>query len=1435
MLWGTWVLILVDEATRYKVAVATQGRDSQELMQKLLENWMRYFGPPASMIVDQEVSLMSHETAAEFERLSIERKPKGTTAGPAAAQHTGTGLVERHTGLLKLTMLKLKAELDRQGIICETAEIAMESAMAHNSTLNYGGVTPAMAVFGILPRGFYDDESPGLLSAAGALQSDLTTFEKAVRIRQMSLAAVQQAIVEDRTARAHRTRSHRLDTSALVPGTSEVEFYREVQGDVGWRGPALLLRIDPDEGVAIIQYQGRPYLVSIRHIRPHVQTFLNINDSLCLKESAEDELLDIMKATEMVPPFNKRFLGYLPEHKITGTTWRKIPSSDSFDTKIYKKLETISQSLTSRTLSGMIYGRSLKFIKPPANTTGYLITWSLGSVKYHLQEHWSSDPIKMKKISAEKQEDLCAIYMFHHVINQEETTQTDWKRSSTRVDAETTHDPQDQRQVASADQPMDDDVSMKDGETQPSLKREGPDTRTVVIAPEKKKMRLDYAESYVAYYNACSIYHLIDRRKKIKIEFRHGTQLWAENSLTEKLMTEASIHQEQCDSHQTHKHLFHIAASQNAALHVDLRTSEVWRVDVEHDDISEDDVYKIWPLVEETDQQEVAQFVQEKAFRKIHRDAFDEEMVIIDARWVRRWKKLSDGSKKVKSRLCARGCLDRQKDLLTTRSTTATRLSQRMLLSTAAVFDLEVESWDIAGAFLKGLNFHQIRKMLLKMGINTPVRTVVILPPLNVWRHLAAASSDFMVHDCTQYGLLCLKPVYGLNDAPLAWQLSLQEYLREIDGSPSVMDENSWRWKQPTGSILAVCTCHVDDMAIAAPQTWLDKHYDAFVKKFGKVTRQRMPFEHCGSKYEKLPDGYRMTQSDFCAKMTPAKIADGRKDNDRLSKEETTSYRSILGALLWLTATRLDLISDVSQLATFVTTAEIKHLRQANQVLKRAQDKDCKDVGLYFRKLDPRHGLRLACFHDSSSHTKEKSYAHEGVLILLMEDHVKPKDGLYEITCNDEEIKCHGGHAHILWSHGSKAKRISYSTSHAETLAAISGHEASVLVNVRLSEMLHKDKRPTLQQLAAIQEIGNPQLPIDDYGDCNDVYQLVTGSKTLPQDKQQRIYVLSLRESRLAGRIRWMSLIPTRSMAADALTKPMISPQMMELLTTGTLLVQNEDTHHLQMKRLPPKYEIDERDLDMDGATLIKQYDQDTKNANNLWWTPMFASFKRGAIPFLALLVLSGLPMASAEEHIKDHDQSDGTLFYAMIIFTLFVLVLERFVMHFGNRISGWMISTSHQSSSPMPSSTTRPMVRTTASERSCMVQTDEIKNPNRLWTEDTASAGEPPDFQRRDLEVKCQQLEKELKQAMNEITKLQQLNQKNTQNYMTKTREMQRKIDLLQNRVEATNAPKLNNEHIPDTLLYTAHGECFHQMNCPTISQPTMRPFKLAKCKRCF
>ena len=105
------------------------------------------------------------------------------------------------------------------------------------------------------------------------MQKDVTVFERAMHIRQTALAQTHQAIIEDRVARANRHCPHQLETDKLTAGVSEVEYYREVAGDPGWRGPALLLRLDQDEGVAVIQYQGKPYLVSLRHIRPYVGMF----------------------------------------------------------------------------------------------------------------------------------------------------------------------------------------------------------------------------------------------------------------------------------------------------------------------------------------------------------------------------------------------------------------------------------------------------------------------------------------------------------------------------------------------------------------------------------------------------------------------------------------------------------------------------------------------------------------------------------------------------------------------------------------------------------------------------------------------------------------------------------------------------------------------------------------------------------------------------------------------------------------------------------------------------------------------------------------------------------------------------------------------------------------------------------------------------------
>ena len=76
------------------------------------------------------------------------------------------------------------------------------------------------------------------------------------------------------------------------------------------------------------------------------------------------------------------------------------------------------------------------------------------------------------------------------------------------------------------------------------------------------------------------------------------------------------------------------------------------------------------------------------------------------------------------------------------------------------------------------------------------------------------------------------------------------------------------------------------------------------------------------------------------------------------------------------------------------------------------------------------------------------------------------------------------------------------------------------------------DRSPILKQLISIQETGNPDLPIDFSGNCKDLWELVTGLRTLPQDKGQRIDVLGIKEARLSGKMRQIVLVPTECMTS---------------------------------------------------------------------------------------------------------------------------------------------------------------------------------------------------------------------------------------------------------------------------------------------------------------
>ena len=283
---------------------------------------------------------------------------------------------------------------------------------------------------------------------------------------------------------------------------------------------------------------------------------------------------------------------------------------------------------------------------------------------------------------------------------------------------------------------------------------------------------------------------------------------------------------------------------------------------------------------------------------------------------------------------------------------------------------------------------------------------------------------------------------------------------------------------------------------------------------------------------------------------------------------------------MWLCQTRLDLVADIVLLQGDISIATIGHLKQANLVVRKAQ-KYRDGCGLIYPRISPPFVLWAP--HDSSHAREGLSYAQEGALTLLAEDRHIPVDSKNMVAEADSSYL--GGFCHVLASLGRKGKRVAPSTSSAETNAAVSAKEVAQLVAMRLTEVMYTGigwplrERVSLSLLITIQEKGAFVVPIDNFTDCQDLFDLVKGT---PQDRHQRLYVMSIREDRLARRMRRFWKISTQYMIADALTKHMLSPIMMDLITIGYWLLRspNDKPSRYEVLPTPTSFDFEEHNLE---------------------------------------------------------------------------------------------------------------------------------------------------------------------------------------------------------------------------------------------------------------
>ena len=164
-----------------------------------------------------------------------------------------------------------------------------------------------------------------------------------------------------------------------------------------------------------------------------------------------------------------------------------------------------------------------------------------------------------------------------------------------------------------------------DGQAVQDRKRDGPDSRTVVLSPEKKKQKIEYLRKEMDFLENYYVTH--QRNYLVQFDI---TEDWRYDYDLMTTTTRAYLLQHHEAARKKCGYLFTIDYKATHQARACLRTARIYKVDQETDNINDDDITpEIWSKVDEADSLEVKQFVDEKAFKPIHKLQVNSDMVVI--------------------------------------------------------------------------------------------------------------------------------------------------------------------------------------------------------------------------------------------------------------------------------------------------------------------------------------------------------------------------------------------------------------------------------------------------------------------------------------------------------------------------------------------------------------------------------------------------------------------------------------------------------------------------------------------------------------------------------------------------------------------------------------------------------------------------------------
>ena len=275
---------------------------------------------------------------------------------------------------------------------------------------------------------------------------------------------------------------------------------------------------------------------------------------------AEAALSRLKKAVGEITPYRPFTVGQVMKIKDGEHTLEHFPKRPGPATEAMMKdaKNFLDFHYKNVVLHGLRFGKGMKVVTVPRYSKGILLTWTEGLIGVAITEHNSDNHIHLKALLNKELDKVCHLFIYGYILLESE--------DNIPVKITRRQDPQ-------ASEPMETEPDQQTldaagssgglglGDGPKAEKRKGPDSRAVIIAPEKKKQRVGLISQEQLHRR--SLWWMMQRSRKVLMEAHN---IWYEN----EVMWTQETKPQPTSTTRSERYLLHCYCRTRAQLHIRL-------------------------------------------------------------------------------------------------------------------------------------------------------------------------------------------------------------------------------------------------------------------------------------------------------------------------------------------------------------------------------------------------------------------------------------------------------------------------------------------------------------------------------------------------------------------------------------------------------------------------------------------------------------------------------------------------------------------------------------------------------------------------------------------------------------------------------------------------------------------------------------------------